>query len=95
MTGRKGRVVRKQQQQQQRGNKSSNNGSNKSSSGSKKAAVVYELRAKPDSAEMDSLNGASCVWVCLCRVVGRCLLCSLLLPHSLTHSVTPMSLNSV
>lgn len=50
MTGRKGRVVREQRRV----------GGVLKSSG----RVVYELRAKPDSSEMDSLNG-ECCWCCV------------------------------
>jgi hypothetical protein len=62
MTGRKGRVVRRQQQQQQQARGANADGGSLgggSSVASRPARqqVVYELRAKPDSSEMDSLNG--------------------------------------
>jgi hypothetical protein len=56
MTGRKGRVVREQLQRK---------GSGAAGGGAAALSqrVVYELRAKPDSSEMDSLNGEKSVAV--------------------------------
>jgi hypothetical protein len=49
MTGRKGRVVREQLQRK--------GAAAAAAAGMMSQRVVYELRAKPDSSEMDSLNG--------------------------------------
>jgi hypothetical protein len=58
MTGRKGRVVQEQLQRK---------GAAGAAAAGLSPRVVYELRAKPDSSEMDSLNGE-----CLCRLLVCC-----------------------
>jgi hypothetical protein len=64
MTGRKGRVVREQLQRK---------GAAGAAAAGLSQRVVYELRAKPDSSEMDSLNGEY-----LCLPAGSLVCCATL-----------------